>query len=241
MLTYSNYSLLFILVVGIEPQLISLKSTFQPNALCTAPSIHTKRTSSLLDFVVRANHNVKVKEGEKLDYYLELCYRAEKLKNTRVTVVSIVVEALGTVPQSLEKRLDEMEIRERTEIIQTTSLQKTAWIHRKSRIHKICYLLDSSKNPSIRAGVKNSAGVTVVPIVIGALGTIPKVLVRGFKELEIGGRAKTFQTTKLFRSTRILRRVLETWGDLLSHKLRWKTTSISWCDKLTRNKISWRP
>ena len=33
--------------------------------------------------------------------------------------------------------------------------------------------------------------VTVIPIVIGALGTISKNLVRGLEEFEIGGRAET--------------------------------------------------
>ena len=41
--------------------------------------------------------------------------------------------------------------------------------------------------------------VTVISFVVGALGTIPKTLVKGLKDLEI----------------RILRKVLETWGDLL--------------------------
>ena len=31
----------------------------------------------------------------------------------------------------------------------------------------------------------------VIPFVIGALGTIPKGLVKGLEELEIGGRAET--------------------------------------------------
>ena len=53
--------------------------------------------------------------------------------------------------------------------------------------------------------------VTVIPISIGALGTIPEGLVSGVvKELEIGGRAGTIQNTVLLRSVRILRRVLET-------------------------------
>ena len=38
-----------------------------------------------------------------------------------------------------------------------------------------------------------------------------------------------------FRSTRTQKRVLETWGDLLSLKLRWKTVSLRWCEKLARN------
>ena len=58
--------------------------------------------------------------------------------------------------------------------------------------------------------------VTVTPIVICAIGTIPKGLVRGLEELEIERRAETNQTTALLRSERILRWVLGTCGDLLS-------------------------
>ena len=65
--------------------------------------------------------------------------------------------------------------------------------------------------------------VTIVPIVIGALGTITKRLLKGLKDLEVGGRVETIQTTALLRTARILRRVLETWGDLLSLKLQRKT------------------
>ena len=67
--------------------------------------------------------------------------------------------------------------------------------------------------------------VTLVPIVIGALGTITKGLLKGLEDLEIGGRVETIQTTALLRTARILRRVLETWGDLLSLKLQCKTIS----------------
>ena len=67
--------------------------------------------------------------------------------------------------------------------------------------------------------------VTIVPIVIGALGTITKGLLRGLEDLEIGGRTETIQTIALLRTAGILRRVLETWGDLLSLKLQWKTIS----------------
>ena len=55
--------------------------------------------------------------------------------------------------------------------------------------------------------------VTIIPIVIGALGTVMEGLVLGPEDLEITGRAETIQTIVLFRSARILRRVLETWGD----------------------------
>ena len=67
--------------------------------------------------------------------------------------------------------------------------------------------------------------VTVIPIVIGALGTVAKGLIKELEDLEITGRVETNQTTALSRSARILRRVLETWGDLLSLKLQWKIIS----------------
>ena len=67
--------------------------------------------------------------------------------------------------------------------------------------------------------------VTIVPIVIGALHTVTKGLLKGLEDLEVGGRVETIQTTALLRTARILRRVLETWGDLLSLKHQWKTIS----------------
>ena len=67
--------------------------------------------------------------------------------------------------------------------------------------------------------------VAIVPIVIGALGTVTKGLLKGLEDLEISGQVETIQTTALLRTARILRRIVETWGDLLSLKLQWKTIS----------------
>ena len=52
--------------------------------------------------------------------------------------------------------------------------------------------------------------MTVIPIVIGVLGTVTERLVQGLEDVEIRGRVETIQTTGLLRSDRILRRVLET-------------------------------
>ena len=49
------------------------------------------------------------------------------------------------------------------------------------------------------------------------------LLVQSPRDYEIWGLVETTQTTGLLRKARILRRVLETWGDLLSLKLQWKT------------------
>ena len=51
--------------------------------------------------------------------------------------------------------------------------------------------------------------VMIIPIVIGALGTVNEGLVKRLKNLEIRGRMETIQTTALLRLVRILRRVLK--------------------------------
>ena len=65
--------------------------------------------------------------------------------------------------------------------------------------------------------------VTIVPIVIGAFSTITKGLLKGLEDLEIGGQVETIQSRALQRTAKILRRVLESWGDMLSLKLQCKT------------------
>ena len=67
--------------------------------------------------------------------------------------------------------------------------------------------------------------VTIILIVIGAFGKVTKGLLKGLENMEVGGRVETIQTTALLRTARILRRVLVTWGDLLSFKPRWKIIS----------------
>ena len=58
--------------------------------------------------------------------------------------------------------------------------------------------------------------VTVIPTVIGALVTISKELVNGLEDLEIRRQVETIQTAAILRSDRKLRRVLETWWDIVS-------------------------
>ena len=67
--------------------------------------------------------------------------------------------------------------------------------------------------------------VTIVPIVIRALDTVTKGLLKGLEDLEVGGRVETIQMTALLRTARIPRRGLETYGDLLSLKLQWKPSA----------------
>ena len=55
------------------------------------------------------------------------------------------------------------------------------------------------------------------------IGTVIKVLLQGIVDLEIRGQVETIETAALLRSAIILKRALETWGDVLSLKLQWET------------------
>ena len=61
-----------------------------------------------------------------------------------------------------------------------------------------------------------SMHVTIILIVFCAFWTVTKGFLKRLGDLEVGGRIETIETIILLETTRILRRVLETWGDLLS-------------------------
>ena len=67
--------------------------------------------------------------------------------------------------------------------------------------------------------------MTVIPIVIVELDTVTKGLIVRLEDLERRWRMLTIHTTALLKMARILRRIQETWEDLLSLKLSWKTNS----------------
>ena len=56
--------------------------------------------------------------------------------------------------------------------------------------------------------------VTIIPVGIGAFGTVTKGLSKGLEDLEVGGRVETIKTTALLRMAKILKeswRLEETW------------------------------
>ena len=65
--------------------------------------------------------------------------------------------------------------------------------------------------------------VLIIPIAIVAFGTVTEGLLKGLEYMDVGGRVESIQTTTLLRTARILRRVLQTWGDLLLLNLQWNT------------------
>ena len=90
-----------------------------------------KRICKIVNFAVSADHRIKLKECEKKDKYLDLARELKKLCNMKVSIVPILIGALGTVTEGLLKGLEDLEVGGRVETIQTTALLKTARILRR--------------------------------------------------------------------------------------------------------------
>ena len=140
-------------------------------------------------------------------------------RDMKVTVIPIVIGALATVTKGLIKGPEELEIRGRVETIKATVLLRSARIltgvletrgEENEKRDKYLNIAREQKKP-----VEHESN----------LERSQRSWKRKLKELEIGGRIETIQTTELLRSSRILRGVLETWENLLSLRLQWKTIS----------------
>ena len=84
-----------------------------------------------MNFAVPADHRVKLKKREKKDKYLDLARELKEPWNMKVTIIPILIGAFGTVTKELLKGLEDLEIGERVETIQTTTLLRTARILRR--------------------------------------------------------------------------------------------------------------
>ena len=84
-----------------------------------------------MDFAVLADHRIKLKESEKKEQYLDLARELKKLWNIKVMVIPIVIGTFGTVTKWLVHGIEELEVRRRVEIIQTTALLRSDRILRR--------------------------------------------------------------------------------------------------------------
>ena len=82
----------------------------------------------MVDFAVPGEHTIKLKECEKKDKYLDLARESKKIWNMKVTSLSIVIGAFGTVTKGLLKGLENLEVGGRVETIQMTVLLRTTRI-----------------------------------------------------------------------------------------------------------------
>ena len=125
-----------------------------PNlGLTTIPcdSQQKKRTCQIVDF----DNRVKFEEREKRDKYRDFGSELENLWNIKVTVISIVMGALGTIPNGLVQGLEYLEIREQVATIQTIALRLSRTWRKSWRLEETWCHLNTSENPYAITGVKN--------------------------------------------------------------------------------------
>lgn len=63
-----------------------------------------------MDITIPVGHRLNMKESEKLEKYHDLAWELRKIFSMKVRIMFRRVGALGTMPKTLELRLDEIEI-----------------------------------------------------------------------------------------------------------------------------------
>ena len=71
-----------------------------------------------MDFAVPADHREELKECEKRNEYLDLAKELKKLRNVKVTIIPIIIGALGTATKGLVQEHEDLEITGREENVQ---------------------------------------------------------------------------------------------------------------------------
>ena len=125
-----------------------------------------------MNFAVPADQRVKLKERKKRDKYVDLAWEMNNRRNIKVKVILIAIGALGTVTKRLVEGLEGLEIRGRTETIQTIALLRSAGILRRVlRIEETCCRLNSSEKPSVNAGGKYSQRSKIIIVTRNHINT----------------------------------------------------------------------
>ena len=81
-----------------ERQKNHLISARQPDLVITCKK---KRSCRVVNLAVTTNSRMKLKEREKKDKYCDFAREMKRLWNVKVTVIPIVIGALGTVTKGL--------------------------------------------------------------------------------------------------------------------------------------------
>ena len=108
-----------------------LISARRPDLIIINNNNKKKKRKSVKLSTLSTDQRIKLKECEKRDKCLDLARELNKLWNTNVTIIPIVIAAFGTVTKWLLNGLEDLEVGSRVETIQITALLKTARILRR--------------------------------------------------------------------------------------------------------------
>ena len=95
-----------------------------------------KKLYQIVDFAVPYDTKVNTKEVEKIEKHQDLARELTKLWNMKVSIIPVIVGALGTTPKTICKRMEDIGIKTRIlELQKTTIISHSARIFRK--VHEI--------------------------------------------------------------------------------------------------------
>ena len=78
-----------------------------------------------MDLTIPADNKVKINGSQKREKYLDLSRELKKLWNMKVTMIPIVIGALGIIPKCLVKLVEDLKIRGQLETIRTKVLLRS--------------------------------------------------------------------------------------------------------------------
>ena len=116
-----------------------------------------RRICKIVDFAVPVDHRINLKESEKKDKYLDLARELKKLRNMKVTIVLIVIGALGTITKGLLKGLEDLEVGGRVETKRQHCWEQPESWDESWKLEETCCHSDSSEKPSANTDVKNTS------------------------------------------------------------------------------------
>ena len=90
-----------------------------------------KKLCQIVDFAVPYDTKVNTKEVEKIEKYQDLARELRKLWNMKVSIIPVIVGALGTTPKNICKRMEDIGIKTRILELQKTTIIHSARILRK--------------------------------------------------------------------------------------------------------------
>ena len=91
---------------------------------------NSKKTH-VVDFAVPADHRIEVSQQRKIENFQDLKRELQKLWNLKISMAPVVIGAFGTIPKSLEKHRNELNVEINISQMQTTILLNSARITRK--------------------------------------------------------------------------------------------------------------
>ena len=68
------------------------------------------KTNRIVEFTVPADHRIEISQQRKIKNYPDLKRELQKMWNLKISIMSVVIGTLRTIPNSLEKHLNKLKV-----------------------------------------------------------------------------------------------------------------------------------